>query len=430
MDGRLKRRTLGALKVGLGKLKQIRTPDPRSRQNRRWSLWQLLGAVFAGLCAGVQNLSQVEALTEDLALPTRKVLGLGRRVPDTTLRDLLVRMNPMALRALLWQQIRMAHRQKALQSVGLPFGVVGVDGKVTAIDSWEAGYAQRQVHSDPATGASGLIRTFTCALLSALVPVCLDAVPIPPETNEDGHFRTVVDWLLNTYARLDLFRLIVADAGSCSLANANYLRSKCLHYCFTLNDKQPTLFLEAKRLLASMSAENALARTSEKVRGGIEERLLFMTTEMAGFLDWTHLVTVVRIQRTRLDKNGKVEFVHERYFVSSLRSEALSHPQWLTLFRRYWASVESGCHKTLDVTFEEDRHPWITGHDRGALNVMILRRIAYNLVALFRGVTQRSEERRATPWATVLGWFYQVLIAATEQQIAGLRPRAATTLVP
>jgi hypothetical protein len=127
MDARLTCRVLGALKAGLGRLHLIRTPDPRKRINRRWSLRQLLTSVLAGLCAGCRNLAQVERLTLDLVMAGRRALGIGRRVPDTTMRDLLVRLRPSEMLRLLWQQVRQAHRQKALGPMHLPFGVAGVE---------------------------------------------------------------------------------------------------------------------------------------------------------------------------------------------------------------------------------------------------------------------------------------------------------------
>lgn len=425
MDGRLSRRVIGSLKAGLGKLPWRHNTDPRKRLNRRWSQRQLLVAVLCGLCAGCQNLAQVEQLTLALSDGARKTLGLGRRVPDTTMRDHLVKIRPTTMRGMLWHQVRQALRQKALRPTKFRFGAVGVDGKVTAIRSCEAGYAQRQIHGGSASGISFLVRTFTCMLLTSEVPVCIDAAPIPPRTNEDGYFAKLVDRLLTIYARSDLFRLIVADAGSCSLANATHVRSRNLHYMFTLNNKQPTLFAEAQRLLGNLKNSEALAYTDERINGKTERRYLFLTTEMAGFLDWTHLTTVLLVRRERIDDHGTVEFVHERYFITSLRHDAHEHVEhWLALVRRYWASVESGCHNTLDTAFQEDERPWITGHDRGMLNVLILRRIAYNIVALFRGRTQRSDDRRLAPWADVLRWFYNTLIAVTRAQAAGLRTRA------
>jgi hypothetical protein len=421
MIERLARRVIGALKAGCARLALGMVTDPRSDKGKKWSLKQLLQPVIVSMCAGKTSLAEVEQLSHDLSLPTRQALGLWRRVPDTTLRDVLVRISPASLVDGLTRQTQAAHRQKALEPVGLRFGVVGVDGKCTRIESWAHGYAQKQVGSDGS--ARGMLRTMTCMLLSSRVPTCIHVASIPPDTNEDGFFRQLVDQLLQLYASIDLFRLVVADAGSCSLGNAAYVREKQLHYLFTLNNKQPTLLAEAIRLLGSLTDNRAVARSEERDRGGIEKRTLFLSTEMAGFHEWSHLVTVLRVRRQRWDDRGHLEFDHERYFLTSLRDAAMEPDEWLRLIRRYWSSVESGIHKVLDTTFAEDEHPWIHNDDQGALNLLILRRMAYNLVALFRGRTQRSEERRGTPWKRMMDLFHNALISATTEAISGLRPR-------
>ena len=51
------------------------------------------------------------------------------------------------------------------------------------------------------------------------------------------------------------------------------------------------------------------------------------------------------------------------------------------------------------------------------------RRLAYILLTLSRSVTQRSDERRATPWRDLLRWFYNAIIAATDADLSALRPR-------
>lgn len=75
--------------------------------------------------------------------------------------------------------------------------------------------------------------------------------------------------------------------------------------------------------------------------------------------------------------------------------------------------------------FREDEKPWITYSAQGMLAVLILRRIAYSMLTLFRSVTQRSETKRATPWRDILRTFYNVVIAATDDCITTLRPRLA-----
>jgi hypothetical protein len=58
--------------------------------------------------------------------------------------------------------------------------------------------------------------------------------------------------------------------------------------------------------------------------------------------------------------------------------------------------------------------------------VMMLRRLAYNMLALWRGVTQRSGEKRQAPWRDVIRSVYNVLIAARAEEVTGLRPRMLT----
>ena len=64
------------------------------------------------------------------------------------------------------------------------------------------------------------------------------------------------------------------------------------HYLFGCKQDQPTLFNEAQRLLARK--RKPLAETVD-LRGNLEvHRRLYLTQEMAGFLNWRHLRTVVR----------------------------------------------------------------------------------------------------------------------------------------
>jgi len=79
-------------------------------------------------------------------------------------------------------------------------------------------------------------------------------------------------------------------------------------------------------------------------------------------------------------------------------------------------------HQILDTAFEEDDHPWIEACPRAALVVAILRRVAYTILALFRSVTQRSNERRATPWKTLMTELFVALISTTEIELRDPKP--------
>jgi hypothetical protein len=217
--------------------------------------------------------------------------------------------------------------------------------------------------------------------------------------------------------------MISYDAGACSEHNARVVRELGLHYLLGLKGPQPTLLTEAQRLLAALPWHRADA-SSQDIIGGPHTvlRHVYLTEEMAGFGDWEHLRTVLRVESETCDARGR-RIAHEnRYFVTSLPASRLSAAQWLLLVRLHWG-VENNCHHTLDDAFEEDKRPWIKSHPRGMLVVALLRRIAYNLLTLSRSVTQRSDERRAAPWRDLLRWFYNAIISATDADLSALRSR-------
>lgn len=421
MTGRETRRFIGALCVLLPEVRFERVPDPRRKASVKHPLPGILAASVVGLMTGKKGLGGVETLTEDVSPATRRALGIRRRLPDTTVRDVLVQVDPLEARQCLLRATRAAHRRKAIHQDGLPFGALSMDGKATAIEAWDDTYAQKQPHSS-GRRAHGLLRTVSSCLVSSEARPCIDAFPIPAHTNEMGVYTTALDHVLEAYGPLDLFRVILYDAGACSEHNARYTRSKGLEYVFCLNEAQPTLFAEARQLLGSRSLEEADHMTEDRRGGGVWRRYVFLSEEMTGWLDWDHLRTVVRIASVRISPCGEVESVEDRYYLSSLRQCRLRPSQWNLLIRRRWA-VENEVHHTLDTIFSEDEHPWLVADPRGALVVMMLRRLAYTLMALFRSVTLRSEENRLMPWARLVEKFFLALVKATQEHIAGLRRR-------
>ena len=87
-----------------------------------------------------------------------------------------------------------------------------------------------------------------------------------------------------------------------------------------------------------------------------------------------------------------------------------------------WA-VENNCHHTFDAVLKEDDRPWITADAQGTLAVMMLRRMAHNILTLFRAVTPRSCDKRKARWRDICRWFYNALLVLCPQQLDGLRSR-------
>lgn len=431
MNVRITRRVAGMLGARLAELGFEQVADPRKVQSRvKWSLDELLTAATLGIAAGCRSLAETETLSGEMSPAMQKRLGIRGRIPDTTQRDTLVRVEPDDLRYCLARQVSLAHRRKALVPHGLPFGVVAMDGKVTAIPAWDESYAQKQTHV-AGTGAHGAVRMYTSALVSSRAVVCLDAAPIPSGTNEMAHFPKVLDRLVASYRGKRLFRLVATDAGACSKANAEHIvDTHGLEYLLALKSPQRELWREATRLLAKRSCKDADATSEDVVGRETVTRRVYLTEDMRGYHDWEHLRVVLRVESERRDiSTGKLIKQKaedcNRYYLCSLERDQLREEQWLNLVRRYWG-VENQCHHTWDTAFREDARPWIVTEPQGTVVLMLLRRMAYNALTLFRSVTQRSEERRATPWKTLLRWSYNTLIAARSRDLTGMRmPGAA-----
>ena len=404
------------LKKRLAEARLDEVPDPRDRRGRRWPLGTLLRSAVAGLVSGAQGLGDVERTTAELTPAVRRQLGIRRRVPDTTLRDALCKLRPYELRPNLHQVVCAAHRRKALSvAQGLPFGMVSLDGKGTAVPSADDFYAQRQTSSDSAA-LTGVVRTVTATLTSHPARPCIDVATIPARTNEMGAFESALRGLVEAYDGIDLFRLVSYDAGACSLDNAGLVRQLGLHYLFGLKSSQPALWREANLVLGSLGPEQAAATTEDVEYDCRIVRRVYLTPVIEGFGDWTHLRTVLRVECVMLDPRGAVRSTDNRYFLSSLPPSRLSAAQWLLAARRHWG-VET-THQILDVTFHEDDHPWIESNPRATAVVFVLRRIAYTLLALWRFVTLRADEQRTRSWRAILSDVCLALLTATEIQPA------------
>lgn len=425
MAARMNRRIFGMLSKRLEETRLDEVDDDRDDRGKRWQLPVLLQATVGAMLAGARSLADVEALTTRLTGPIRRLLGISRRLPDTTLRNALCTVEPGELRKPLHALVRKAYRRKALEPDELPFGVASLDGKGFSIPSSDDWYAQRQTHAEDGAPL-GVVRSVTTTLSSSLARPIIDVMPIPAPTNEMGVFETALDSLCQAYAGLELFELVTYDAGACSAHNARLVRQRALHYLFGLTAGQPTLFEEAKHWLGARQPDQADATSEDFQRGHKVVRRLFIgevTVELEG---WQHLRTVLRIETQVFDNNGQLQSREQRYFISSLPSVRLTAQHWLLVIRRHWG-VET-THQILDTAFAEDDHPWIETNPRAALVVAILRRIAYTILTLFRSITQRSDERRAVPWKTLIEDVFFALVTTTDQQLAGLRAHRPSTL--
>jgi DDE_Tnp_1-associated len=420
-NSRCKRRTLSMLRKRLDEARFFQIEDPRNPCNRRWRLSTLLRSVVMGIACGAKNLQDVERLTEEGTPASRLFLGVGaRRIPDTTLRDTLCQLTPEAVTPALHRVVKAAQRRKSLNPESLPFGVVSLDGKSTAISGCDDHYAQRQTRSE-SSSLVGNVRTVTATLTSCNARPVVDVISIPAHTNELGQYAHALRSVISHYSRSDLFRLVTYDAGACSAYNGEVTRELGLHYLFGLKLPHASLLEEVHRVLGKLSAQQCAAFSEDDDGQYLLRRTLWLASGAAvsASKEWHHLNTILRVRSERIDANGNLVSCEDRYFISSLPSSRLNAAQWLLLIRNHWR-VELA-HQTLDQAFAEDDKPWIRSDPRGMLVVAVLRRIAYTLLTLYRSVSLRSDAHRSLPWKDLLRWVEMSLLTATDTLLSGLR---------
>lgn len=429
MEGRSLRRMAGLMSARLPEAGLEQVTDPR-RGRTKWGIDALLRATLLGLMAGCRSLRELEALGGELSVAVRRKLRLPARLADTTLRDVLCKISVAELRACLRRLVHAAHRRKALVPRGLPFGVLSMDGKATAVPCWDEQFVQK--HHPEGGLPYGLVRTVTCSLVSAPGRPCIDAIPIPESTNEMGHFRAAFASVLENFSAL--FRVVTYDAGALGIENANAVVKAGKHYLFSLKGEQRTMYKLAEELL---DPNDAVTETVDVLDGRtrVRRRLVLLRTDQnwaygkgkhATESIWPHARTFLRIESvTEID--GVAQEPEVRLYVSSLEETELTPSQWLLMVRSHWG-VES-THHTLDTAFTEDERPWIVADGTGTLAVLVLRRMAYTLLALFRSVTSRGEAARAMRWGELLRRVWVTLVAATEVHFAQLRARKTAAVV-
>jgi predicted transposase YbfD/YdcC len=332
-----------------------------------------------------------------------------RRVPDTTLWDLLPRLSPDELREQNRRRVRKMARAKCLLPQGLPCGVVSFDGKGLGALEHDAEGAAQKGHRNDGT-PYWLSRVLRAGLTSAASVPCLDQVPIGAKTNEMASFGPFFDEVVTAYD--PLFEIVTTDAGMTSKKNADQIHAANKAYVLALKGPQPELLAEARRLLLPLVGKVPDAETAwEPYQGKKVRRRLYRTQQIEGYHDWTHLKQAWLVEQTTLHKDGKTT-LELRFFLTSLRWGRLSPAQILTVVRGHWG-IENDCFWSLDTQWKEDAVPWCSSGK--AVEVLSLLRImAYNLLQLCRKRHLRLRDHNGRlgappPWRNLFAWVRQAL---------------------
>ena len=275
--------------------------DPRARRGRRWRLRSLLTATFVSMVAMERSFRGVERLTDDLS-GCRRRLGIPRRVPDSTLANLFARLDDeTGLRNVLVQDIQRARRRKALESTEIPINAVAIDGKTIWCDRHEV--------DDPACQAMPQtertyfrLHALHAVLISVASQPCIDQLLVPKETNEMRALPQLIENLVAAYGKA-FIEVATLDAGMTSAQNARLLTASELRYVMALEETQPTLLAETRRLCGwgthkQLGHVRNAATPWEHYRGQRIRRELFRSQEIKGWPGWKSARQVWRVKQT------------------------------------------------------------------------------------------------------------------------------------
>jgi len=404
--------------------------DGRSLRGRRWkNPIPLFKAALLCIAAGCKGPTAAEELMKDMPPWARKLTGIHRWIPDTTLRNFLCKAMPEHLCVLVYIIAYDAWERRAIRFVEkLPFHAVSLDGKYPSVsDVGESKNHKKskylQVHHDKETKepTHGLVRTVTATLVTAVGRPIIGVTPILGDTNEQGSFKKALGDLVRFLGRR--FVVVMYDAGATSLPNADAVIAAGKHYFFQVANPEWVMYQTMELLFrgkpASLRDEEFVSSRKRVVR---ELTILPVIKTAKSCTLWSHAKSIIKVySETYVD--GALTGTKTRYFITSLEQSKLTTYQWLRLVILRWG-VET-CHGILDMkdAFDEDNHLWFPTNANGVLVVQILRRVVYTLITLYRSVTLRDESEAAVTWRRQLELFKDTLKSSYRDAFENLRAR-------
>lgn len=338
--------------------------DPRKRVIR-WELSEIIGRVVEGLASGCQNLRGLEVLTS---------LN-GSRLPDTSVRDVLIKIDPAPLKLEIAKRVKAASRNHELDSKeGLPLNLVAIDGKRLLTTNYAVNEMSSGRSNSPSSPPRYLHQVVRAVIVSSKLKLHLGQRIVDGSSNEMAALPEFLDELQSLYGRTDLLEVFSLDFGFMSKCNAQKIIDMGCHYIISLKDpktrKKTTRY--AKELLQSKTVPDY--SEEEKVNGRHIKRNLYRC-KVSGIQDWEHAREFWRIEKITTYRNRTS--TENFYKITSLPPSKLSNRQVLLATRLHW-NIENNAHWVQNAIFEEANAPWCPP----ALELMsLLRIIVYNALA-------------------------------------------------
>jgi predicted transposase YbfD/YdcC len=345
-------------------------PDPRQRGKVMYPLEEILLLALIAVLAGAESFV-------DIARFGCKKIELLRRfrpfLDGTPSHDHLGDI----FAALDAEQFQRCFVAWTASLIGVPTGVVAIDGKTSRRSGGRAG-----------KGAIHMVSAF-----AASQRLVLGQVKVSEKSNEITAIPTLLDMLVVEGA------IITIDAMGCQRAIASKIIEKKADYVFGLKGNQGSLREDVELFVTEQKAKNftdtTISRTEtiDADNGRIETR----TTTVIHDVDWIQerhgwpgLNAIAVVESTR-ETAGVIE-TETRFYITSL--VMLSHLLG-PVIRSHWA-IENSLHWVMDMVFRDDECRIRTNH--APANFTTIKHMAHNLLRRPSGKDSFRLRRKLAGW--------------------------------
>ena len=344
--------------------------DPRQRGKIVYPLDEILLLTLLAVLAGADSFVEIARFGEK----KRDLLHRFRPFRDGTpshdhLGDIFAALDA--------EQFQRCFISWVASLIGVPEGVVAIDGKTVRRSGGKAG-----------KGAIHMVSAF-----AASQRLVLGQVKVAEKSNEIVAIPKLLDLLAVEGA------IVTIDAMGCQRAIARKIVEKKADYIFGLKGNQGTLRDDVELLIAEQKAHDfadskiSRAETIDADNGRIETRVTTVIHDVEWLRkrhNWPGLNAIAIVESTRETK-GKIER-ETRYYITSL--VMLAHLLGPAI-RSHW-SIENSLHWVMDMVFRDDECRVRTNH--APANFTTIKHMACNLLRRPASKDSMRVRRKVAGW--------------------------------
>lgn len=354
--------------------------------NKKISIAEVCTLLLWGILGDRRNLRDLETQSEIV----------GRRIPDSTIGDILLRLSPGELPSFIAGQIKDASRSKELRPVDLPFNITAIDGKNAYTTR---AYIGRDGSCESAQARCNM--TLRATLVSSSCAQVLGQRMIPEKSAETTELIPFIEHLEGLYTKTKFLEVVSVDAGMTHRKNAAYLHKKGVVYIMGLKKNQPDLYKIAEGLFKN---KESVCSTTDTHSGNEVVRELSVVKVSGKFASWPEATELWRVHQICTHRKSDKVTTETRYFITNMPKAMTTKKHKLKAVRRHWG-IENDAFWTLDAIFNEDECPFCS---KALELVSYIRIMAFNIASRFRARRLKSKANRTLRWQDFIQ-YYQAL---------------------